>query len=1030
MNYSSFNRHIISGVVLLLLLSPISLFFGDFVDAGNASVEDQDLIFMASLSQQEEKVIDYDWYISANQVIEIKNQTIILNGDLIINATGRLSLFNVTLIFNNTQIEDFDLIVNENATLYLDQSKLTASNSELGTRVLFKPHSIVTIRNSNLSNLGLNTSQHYGINIFSDNVLLDNCVVTNNTYGLFLNNSSPTLTRLTISDCTFGLFGVNTGTTIQNCKITNCDNDIKLTQNSNLVAIDSKFNSYKLTGASKIIKKSTLDVQIIFDKPILIPIKNADVQVLNNDNIVYSTKGFGGTNNKSNKDGKIGLIIVIDKILLENSTTKHVTTLSVKYKTRMKANKSVNFSKTQSKPKPSVHAEVINFSNHLPVLSQFRVQPWAGWVGENFWYSVKYTDGDNDTPSKMVVEIDGEEFQLTSNSGDTDWINGTWFNLNTTLAAGDHEFRYLANDGCGFADVIAPAGNGQYLSGPIVNIKNSDPVLSKGSVTPEVGNPNTDFKFTIQYFDANNDPPRIAKIYINNIPHDMTLRTLEEDDEEDDDEDDIIYEFIAKLPEGEHEFYFKFQDNNDSSVVRWPDEFGLGDVVTGPIVKPFKNQVPIIGNGTVSPKIGHKLIWYSYTISYYDPENDLPSRAQVIIDGVPFNLTQARIAQNIYFYETYLPLGEHYFHFEFEDQIHNHYLRFPTDDGYEILGPLVYDYPPVLANGNVTPTKGSVNTTFDFSILYLDPENDYPLNASVVIDNSSFELKRINYQTDHNSEGTDNDLNSPEEENENNNNTKYGEILKFSYSTQLSLGEHNFYFLISSGDFLLRYPATGYLSGPVVTEEDDFDPEIIPKNSSDEINNDTNNYSDNENKSSNSLDDNELDNETSSDSKSDKPSIELDGKIIFNSHEVREFEGPMGTEYMFIVYCKISPEYLKGSMCWLYLNDNTYLMNQKPDVESNGTKFILNIQLTPGLHSYHFLFKIGDSMIRYPHRGEFRGPTILDTLDNGNTTESAERGMNEPQLGEPQLAAIAILIVSFIIGSYYYTYISPKKWIK
>jgi hypothetical protein len=577
-------------------------------------------------------------------------------------------------------------------------------------------------------------------------------------------------------------------------------------------------------------------------------------------------------------------------------------------------------------------------------------------------------------------------------SGNNGWANGVWFKYDTTLAIGDHNFRFLTNDGLGFPDIYKPANKTQYLTGPEVVNENSNPVLSMGMVTPKIGNPDTIFKYSIKYYDADLDSPKIAKVYIDDIPHPMTQTSSETGDESDGDSGEQFYEFSTNLPLGDHKFYFKFKDDNGSAIIRYPAIGSIPEVFEGPTIKSFSNSPATLGNGTVAPTVGHKLTLFSFTISYYDPEGDIPTNMFVVIDGQPYNLTRARIAQNIYFYETYLPLGEHYFHFEFWDAVNQHFLRYPAEASTDFLGPIVIDVPPMLGEGKVAPEIGTPNTVFNFSIPYIDVDKDMPLNAWIVID----DLKN---------NAIIKDLG------------EYGILL--SYFTKLPLGEHTYYFEIHSGSYILRYPSSEYLIGPDVMKETDFNNHNNSNISIDTPVDDGNNSNLHTNNTDHSSSTG-TPNKDTGEIQPDDPEI----NISVLDYTIREATGPAGIEYIFIITCQIPSQYIDKIICRLVINGNPYLMNKKKD-SVNITRFVLNIKLSPGIHGYHLDFRIGENTFRYPYRGELRGPVLEDPAEND--ARGSERNTQSPLIRNLQIMAIIILLVSFIIYSIYFSYFQPKK---
>ncbi|MFW3146214.1 MAG: hypothetical protein ACMUIE_05335 [Thermoplasmatota archaeon] len=100
------------------------------------------------------------------------------------------------------------------------------------------------------------------------------------------------------------------------------------------------------------------------------------------------------------------------------------------------------------------------------------------------------------------------------------------------------------------------------------------------------------------------------------------------------------------------------------------------------------------------------------------------------------------------------------------------------------------NHPPVLASGMVEPDLGTTDDEFTFSIQYSDEDDDEPTVRMVYIDNVPFEM-------------------SSED-------TTYADGSIFTYTGQLTSGDHVYHFLFNDGRDETRFPETGSLDGPNV----------------------------------------------------------------------------------------------------------------------------------------------------------------------------------------------------------------------
>ena len=211
--------------------------------------------------------------------------------------------------------------------------------------------------------------------------------------------------------------------------------------------------------------------------------------------------------------------------------------------------------------------------NNPPVLSSGAVNPATGNPSTTFTYSVNYTDADNDPPGFINVIIDGTPYAMNHRAGqDGDYTNGEIYEYTITgavLGIGSHTFQFNASDGIDYA-----TGDTRVHSGPIV--RNRIPVLSSGAVNPVTGNLSTTFTYSVNYTDADNDPPSFINVIIDGTPYAMNVRAGQDGDYTNKE----IYEYTiagAVLGIGSHTFQFNASDGID---------YATGDVAVhpGPII--------------------------------------------------------------------------------------------------------------------------------------------------------------------------------------------------------------------------------------------------------------------------------------------------------------------------------------------------------------------------------------------------------------------------------------------------------------
>jgi uncharacterized membrane protein len=88
--------------------------------------------------------------------------------------------------------------------------------------------------------------------------------------------------------------------------------------------------------------------------------------------------------------------------------------------------------------------------------------------------------------------------------------------------------------------------------------KNIAPSLSNASITPLKGNINTVFKFSVHYYDTDNDVPSFIRVVINDDVYEMSLKLGEN-------ASNGIYEYRTNLSEGRYIYYYTASDGLDTT---------------------------------------------------------------------------------------------------------------------------------------------------------------------------------------------------------------------------------------------------------------------------------------------------------------------------------------------------------------------------------------------------------------------------------------------------------------------------------
>lgn len=276
--------------------------------------------------------------------------------------------------------------------------------------------------------------------------------------------------------------------------------------------------------------------------------------------------------------------------------------------------------------------------NTAPTLQDFRFTPRAVQAGDydgntatDFTFYVTYVDNENDPPALIRLGIDGTPESparvldmVPDPASDTVYTDGATYRTQPVqLAEGTHIFYAQASDGRArfpetdpgdpliFSGPLAPAGHTppppdanadgylDWIQGPNV-APNTPPTLSflpdddeaadpdSPGLDPNAGEQSTVFTFTIKYTDADRfadvagNPPAYVRVYIDDVPYDMTKHPDYATDE--DYTDGVVYEHtISGLIEGTpHTYFFIASDGLDQA--RKPIISSVPNRYDGPVV--------------------------------------------------------------------------------------------------------------------------------------------------------------------------------------------------------------------------------------------------------------------------------------------------------------------------------------------------------------------------------------------------------------------------------------------------------------
>jgi hypothetical protein len=241
------------------------------------------------------------------------------------------------------------------------------------------------------------------------------------------------------------------------------------------------------------------------------------------------------------------------------------------------------------------------------------------------------------------------------------------------------------------------------------------PALSGGTVLPSSGGLDTEFTFSVHYFDELADPPSMLQVLIDHEPHDMNLVSGERDDG--------TYDYATRLSPGDHTYFFTCSDTTGATA-RLPSR--------GSTNGPFVSTPPVLAEGRVRPSTGDNATSFRYSVEYSDADGQRPASIRVFIDDDAHNLPLWYWDRDhgVYMYATKLSSGVHTYYFVTVDPSGLE-CRLPGTGVQE--GPVVSNAPE-LSRPQVRPPSGLPGTEFKFEVNYLDRDGDPPSYIHAYID--------------------------------------------------------------------------------------------------------------------------------------------------------------------------------------------------------------------------------------------------------------------------------------------------------
>jgi hypothetical protein len=480
-----------------------------------------------------------------------------------------------------------------------------------------------------------------------------------------------------------------------------------------------------------------------------------------------------------------------------------------------------------------------------------------------FVYRLKFEDNDNDKPEDGYPQVgidldrnssyeDDEFFTMSEVSeADDDTTDGKLYTFKHVFAEmGDYSYTFRAKDYYAWA-TGGPTG---VFQGPSIDdeyIETAAPVLewvdSTGyvvdGVDPNSGFNSTAFVFKVAFVDADNDPVASGepKLLVD-IDHnglyngslDWSLVMMEEDPLDTDTTDGkVFYREVSIADRGEYNYTFEARSTRSSEQM-----FQRG-LLTGTLIVLGSNSPPTLAwAGTIGfetdgidPNTGAPAQLFNFKVKYIDPDNDPPAagypKAMIDLNGdgtynqttevfelLPQDPGDVDFTNGKIYWKTGVAFNiEGVFKYRFIALDSKSTEATPIEGtGPKVSVPIVNQDPvlelvgvaPFLYKG-VSPISGDKKTTFEFRVVYMDPEGDMPSQGypKVILDPDSAGKETVGSTAYDMVEVDPNDINSSD-----------GKVYKFEIS--LEAGDHKYAF--SAVNDVNQSASLGPYDGPIVTK--------------------------------------------------------------------------------------------------------------------------------------------------------------------------------------------------------------------
>ncbi len=362
-----------------------------------------------------------------------------------------------------------------------------------------------------------------------------------------------------------------------------------------------------------------------------------------------------------------------------------------------------------------------------PSLINPLVTPTSGDENTIFNFTVEYFDQDNNSPQFLNVTINGISYAMGKlNLLDTNYIDGCTYQFLTLLPIDSSNYSYSFSSSDGKYSTISPTYNNLE-----VNPSNYfNPQLVNPGYSPQSGDYETIFSFTIWYYDIDNNLP----VFVNLIVEGTQFSMVQFDILDINATDGILFYFTTTLDFGNKSFMFSCSDGNYLNSTNW---------FIGPEVSPFLNinaitlLTPLYNDELYANLINFS--WTSVDAVFSGINFTFQLSASNDFSTLLYEVTDINEMPNITYFPLNVSLPSGIYYWRVKPSYGEFYGAWSN---YFQLNLLRNSFSPQLISYTVSALTGNQKTIFKFTVIYKDLDNNRPVFVKIIINGIQFFMEK------------------------------------------------------------------------------------------------------------------------------------------------------------------------------------------------------------------------------------------------------------------------------------------------